>query len=55
LSQQVRSLIQGSTDAAVIDRVAIQTGMTTMLDDGVAKCRSGAASVAEVLRVTTVR
>ena len=55
LSQQVRSLIQGSTDAAVIDRVAIQTGMTTMLDDGVAKCRSGATSVAEILRVTTVR
>jgi general secretion pathway protein E len=55
LSQQVRSLIQGSTDADVIDRVAIQTGMTTMLDDGVAKCRSGATSVAEILRVTTVR
>jgi general secretion pathway protein E len=55
LSHEVRSLIEGATDAAVIDRVAIQAGMTTMLDDGAAKCRSGATSVAEVLRVTTVR
>jgi general secretion pathway protein E len=55
LSPEVRALVQGTTDAAVIDRVAIQTGMTTMLDDGTAKCRAGATSVAEVLRVTTVR
>jgi general secretion pathway protein E len=55
LSPEIRPLIQGTTDAAVIDRAAIQTGMTTMLDDGVAKCRSGATSVAEILRVTTVR
>jgi general secretion pathway protein E len=55
LSHEVRSLIEGATDASVIDRVAIQAGMTTMLDDGTAKCRSGATSVAEVLRVTTVR
>jgi len=26
-----------------------------MLDDGVAKCRAGVTSAAEVLRVTTVR
>jgi len=55
LTPEIRPLIQGATDAAVIDRAAIQTGMTTMLDDGVAKCRSGATSVAEILRVTTVR
>ena len=55
LNHEVRSLIHGKTDAAVIDRVAIQSGMTTMLDDGAAKCRAGATSVAEVLRVTTVR
>jgi general secretion pathway protein E len=29
--------------------------MTTMLVDGAAKCRAGTTSVAEVLRVTTVR
>jgi general secretion pathway protein E len=55
LNREVRSLIHGKTDAAMIDRVAIQSGMTTMLDDGAAKCRAGATSVAEVLRVTTVR
>ena len=55
LNHEVRSLIHGKTDAAMIDRVAIQSGMTAMLDDGAAKCRAGATSVAEVLRVTTVR
>jgi general secretion pathway protein E len=55
LNHEVRSLIHGKTDAAMIDRVAIQSGMTTMLDDGAAKCIAGATSVAEVLRVTTVR
>ena len=29
--------------------------MTTMMDDGVAKCRAGVTSAAEVLRVTTIR
>jgi general secretion pathway protein E len=30
-------------------------GMTTMLEDAVAKCRSGMTTVPEVFRVTTVR
>ncbi|MGJ5152506.1 GspE/PulE family protein [Bradyrhizobium sp. HKCCYLR1023] len=55
LNPEIRSLIQGTTDAAVIDRGAILNGMTTMLDDGIAKCRAGATSVAEILRVTTLR
>ncbi|WP_315813930.1 MULTISPECIES: GspE/PulE family protein [unclassified Bradyrhizobium] len=55
LNPEIRSLIQGTADAAVIDRSAILNGMTTMLDDGVAKCRAGATSVAEILRVTTLR
>jgi general secretion pathway protein E len=29
--------------------------MTTMVDDAVAKCRSGITSIAEVMRVTTIR
>jgi general secretion pathway protein E len=29
--------------------------MTTMLDDGVAKCRAGLTSPAEILRVTIAR
>ena len=55
LNQEVRSLIQQHTDASKIDRIAISSGMTTMLDDGVAKCRAGATTAAEILRVTTVR
>jgi general secretion pathway protein E len=55
LSHDVRSLVHQKTDASMIDRVAIEAGMTTMLDDGAAKCRAGATSAAEVLRVTTVR
>jgi general secretion pathway protein E len=55
LNHEVRSLIQENTDAAVIDRLAIAAGMTTMLDDGAAKCRAGSTSAAEILRVTTVR
>jgi general secretion pathway protein E len=55
LNQEVRSLIQQHTDASQIDRIAISSGMTTMLDDGVAKCRAGATTAAEILRVTTVR
>ena len=55
MNHEVRSLIHGKTDASMIDRVAIEAGMTTMLDDGAAKCRAGATSAAEVLRVTTVR
>jgi general secretion pathway protein E len=55
LNHGVRSLIHAKTDASMIDRVAIEAGMTTMLDDGAAKCRAGATAVAEVLRVTTIR
>ena len=55
LNHDVRSLIHGKTDASLIDRAAIAAGMTTMLDDGAAKCRAGNTSAAEVLRVTTVR
>jgi general secretion pathway protein E len=55
LNHEVRSLIHGKTDASMIDRVAIQAGMTTMLDDGAQKCRAGATSAAEILRVTTIR
>ena len=32
----------------------MRAGMTTMIDDAIAKCRAGVTSVAEVLRVTTI-
>src|SRR5712671_5571500 len=55
IDEQIRNLITGSTDSTSIDKVAMAAGMTTMVDDGAAKCRSGVTSPAEVLRVTTIR
>ena len=55
LSEEIRSLIGEKTDGHRIDEVAIRGGMTTMVGDGVAKCRAGLTSPAELLRVTTVR
>jgi general secretion pathway protein E len=51
---EVRNLIGPRTDSGTIERAAIRAGMTTMVDDAVAKCRAGVTSAAEVLRVTTV-
>jgi general secretion pathway protein E len=55
LVEDVRGLISAHTDAGTIDKAAIRAGMTTMIDDAVAKCRAGLTSPAEVLRVTTAR
>ncbi len=55
MTEQVRIAIGASTDSGSIDAAAIRDGMTTMVDHAVAKCREGISSVAEVLRVTTVR
>jgi general secretion pathway protein E len=55
LTNDVRQLIGEKTDGLKIDQTAIRAGMTTMLDDGLAKCRAGLTSPAEMLRVTTVR
>ncbi len=55
VTEEIRSLITGSTDATSIDKAAMAAGMTTMFDDGVYKCRAGLTSPSEVLRVTTVR
>ena len=55
IDENVRHLINEQTDSNEIDKVAIRAGMTTMVDDGIAKCRAGVTSPAEVLRVTTIR
>jgi general secretion pathway protein E len=55
LSGELRELIGEKTDGLKIDQAAIRAGMTTMLDDGIAKCRAGLTSPAELLRVTTTR
>jgi general secretion pathway protein E len=50
----VRDLITEHTDSEVIHRAAVEAGMMTMVEDAIAKCRTGVTSAAEVLRVTTV-
>jgi general secretion pathway protein E len=55
LTEDVRKLIGAQTDSVTIDHAAVEAGMTTMVDDGAAKCRAGLTSAAEVLRVTTIR
>jgi general secretion pathway protein E len=55
IRDDVRALVGSHSDANQIDRAAIDGGMTTMLDDAIAKCRGGVTTVPETLRVTTVR
>ncbi|MBV8790775.1 MAG: type II/IV secretion system protein [Pseudolabrys sp.] len=55
LTSELRELLGERTDGLQIDKAAIRAGMTTMLDDGLAKCRAGLTSPAEILRVTTIR
>jgi general secretion pathway protein E len=54
VTDDVRKLIGSRTDSTSIAQTAARAGMTTMFEDGVAKCRAGVTSAAEVLRVTTV-
>jgi general secretion pathway protein E len=55
LTPGIRALVDKNTDSASIDAAAVAAGMITMVDDGAQKCRTGVTSVAEVLRVTTIR
>ncbi|MCS3729707.1 GspE/PulE family protein [Bradyrhizobium betae] len=55
MNEEVRALVEEKSDWESIDKVAIRNGMTTMIEDGLAKCLSGMTSAAEILRVTTVR
>ena len=55
VTNELRSLIAAHADGVTIDETATRAGMTTMIDDAVAKCRAGLTSAAEVLRVTTLR
>ena len=52
--EDVRRMIGTQTDSGTIARAATRAGMTTMFEHGIAKCRAGVTSAAEVLRVTTI-
>ena len=54
MTASVRGLITEHSDSEVIHRAAVAAGMTTMIDDAIAKCRAGVTSPAEILRVATV-
>jgi general secretion pathway protein E len=53
-TEDVRRMIGTQTDSGTITRAATRAGMTTMFEHGVAKCRAGVTSAAEVLRVATI-
>jgi general secretion pathway protein E len=55
MNEEVRSLISATSNSDEIERAALRGGMTTMLDDAVAKCRAGVTSPAEALRVVALR
>jgi general secretion pathway protein E len=52
VTPRLRQAIGPKTDAVEIEKVALAEGMTTMADDGVAKCRAGLTTIDEVFRVT---
>jgi general secretion pathway protein E len=55
MNEEIRSLIGTTANSHEIERAASRGGMTTMLDDAVAKCRAGITSPAEALRVVALR
>jgi general secretion pathway protein E len=48
----IRRAIGPKTEAADLEEIARNEGMSTMIEDGVAKCRAGLTTVDEVFRVT---
>src|SRR5262252_3607212 len=52
VSAAIRRGMGPRTEAADLEAIARQEGMTTMADDGVAKCRAGLTTVDEIYRVT---
>jgi general secretion pathway protein E len=51
VTPQVRDAIGPKTDTATLEENARREGMSTMIEDGVAKCRTGLTTIDEVLRV----
>lgn len=54
ITKDIRRLISEKVDSDVIAAEAIKEGMTTMLEDGLDKVRSGVTTIEEVIRVTKV-
>jgi len=54
VSNEIKKLITAKKDSDVVLDQAVKEGMTTMLDDGLAKVQKGQTTIDEVLRVTKV-
>ena len=54
MTENIRKLITEKNDSDIIVKKAIEEGMETMLDDGLAKIAQGMTTLEEVLRVTKV-
>jgi general secretion pathway protein E len=52
---EVRSCVGQQIDAIALDQAARRAGLTTMMNDAIAKCREGVTTVAEAFRVTMAR
>lgn len=52
ITEEIRALIMRRANSDEIRRQAVGQGMTTMLDDGLAKAMAGVTSIEEVLRAT---
>lgn len=54
MNDEIRACLVRTPAANAIREVAIQTGMETLLDDGLKKVKAGLTSIEEILRVTVV-
>jgi general secretion pathway protein E len=48
----VREAIRPKTEAVALEEIARREGMSTMIEDGIAKCRAGLTTIDEVFRQT---
>jgi len=55
VTEEIARLIGTGAAEAIIEAKAKADGMSTMIEDGVAKCRAGVTSMEEILRVTASR
>jgi general secretion pathway protein E len=52
VSDEIRALVIAGADAGQIKKLAVQQGLRTLRDDGLAKALAGHTTLDEVLRVT---
>ena len=52
MDDSIKKLIMEKTNAAKIEKQAIENGMTTMIEDGIKKVMAGVTTIDEIIRVT---